>query len=45
MEARLNENIENNPMQSSMVRPFERSPQKHFDTSGKSPAYLHRRKN
>jgi hypothetical protein len=39
-----NQNIENNPMQSSLPSPawmLERSERKHFDTSGKSPALFH----
>jgi hypothetical protein len=38
-----NQNIENNPMQSSRVVAgcFERALRKHFDTSGKSPAQWH----
>jgi hypothetical protein len=37
-------NIENNPMQSSMVSPawmLSAIPREHFDTSGKSAALLH----
>jgi hypothetical protein len=40
------ENVENNPMQSSMVslaRMLRAIPRKHFDTSGKSAALFHRR--
>jgi hypothetical protein len=40
-------NIENNPMQSSPVSAGMdalRDPAKTFDTSGKSPAYIHHRK-
>jgi hypothetical protein len=41
-----NKNIENNPMQSSMVvagMDASSDPEKTFDTSGKSPALIHHR--
>jgi hypothetical protein len=39
-----NQNIENNPMQSRIGMVTLSDPAKTFDTSGKSPAYIHHRK-